>query len=225
MQQAISIFDDNLKAAFIARANRIDYKPIEIVEEVNDSINDRLEFFGKQYSDIKISGIITPNISKYHSDSSSSKAIVSVLEMQYINDVASYLNNFKAQLSVGDLFICIFLGGSTFKSLRELLEKNDQSILGGVSPKVAPMINVKDAGMLMQKAGFKRVVADTESISISYNKLTDVLLDIRSLGISNCLVNRSYKYLGKNYKRAIEDDIALNTISLNYEIITLTGFA
>lgn len=221
MQSLNIIFDDTLKNSFFERAARIPYKPIEILEEIESSIIDRLEFFNQKYSSIEVSGIIKPDVSNYIDSVSNKKLKISIFELHFINDIVHKLTSDKNE---NTNYIYIFLGNSTFKNLRVLLENIDQEILNGISPRIAPMISIKDAGMLMQKAGYKNVVADLDFIEINYKRLDNLLADIRSLGISNCLTSRDRKYLGKKYFNTLYEKVEKDSLTLNFEIITLTSF-
>lgn len=221
MQKPISIFDNDLKNAFLNRAKRIEYKIPEIAELLQESVSERLTYIGKKFHTIELSGVIDFDLAEFVDKSSNHKAIISVLELQFMNDIPAHFIEVKNRMNAGDIFLCFFLGGSTFKELRERLERLDLQVLGGVGPKVAPMIAIKDAGMLAQKAGFKNVVADSEVIQIEYECINSLKKDITSLGVGNCLINRNKNYLGKNYLKQLKQSIDSNPVTLDFELISL----
>lgn len=221
MLNPISIFDNDLRNAFQRRAKCTAYKIPEITELLQESINERLAYIGTKFNKIETSGVIDFDLQDFIDPSASQKAFISVLELQFINDIPSFFIDIKHRMNSSDIFLCFFLGGSSFKELRERLEKLDLEVLGGIGPKVAPMIAIKDAGMLAQKAGFKNIVADSEVVQIEYECLEPMLKDISSLGLGNCLVSRNKSYLGKNYITQLKQSIDAKTLTLDFEIISL----
>jgi hypothetical protein len=221
MHNTISIFDNELRNAFLKRAKNTAYKTPEIVELLQESITERLSYIGSKFNKIEINGIIDFDFQNFIDQSASQNVFISVLELQFINDVPGFLIDVKSRMNPGDIFLCFFLGGSTFKELRERLEQLDLEVLGGISPKVAPMIAIKDAGMLAQKSGFKKVVADSEIVQIEYECLKAIQKDIASLGIGNCLFSRSKSYLGKNYLTQLKQSLDAKPITLDFELISL----
>ncbi|MCR6659909.1 MAG: hypothetical protein NVV72_11380 [Asticcacaulis sp.] len=55
------------------------------------------------------------------------------------------------------------LGQGTLAELRESLLAAEAELSGGASPRVAPFADVRDAGALLQRAGFALPVADVET--------------------------------------------------------------
>ncbi|MDB5613518.1 MAG: SAM-dependent methyltransferase, partial [Devosia sp.] len=79
--------------------------------------------------------------------------IVSILHLQAVNDVPGYLARLRAKLAPDGLLMIAALGGETLTELREAFLAADAEIFGGASARVAPMIQVGDAGALLQRAG------------------------------------------------------------------------
>jgi SAM-dependent methyltransferase len=108
--------------------------------------------------------------------------ILSNLNLHFINDIPAFLLNAKKMLKPNGVFIASFFGGETLGKLRNVLFEVEQKKFGGISPRIAPLIHVKDAGMLMQKAGFFDPVADSEVISVEYSDFFKLLHDLRNMG-------------------------------------------
>ena len=51
--------------------------------------------------------------------------------------------------------------------------------------------NVRDAGALLQRAGFALPVTDVETVIVRYDSLFGLMRDLRAMGASNALVDRS----------------------------------
>lgn len=116
--------------------------------------------------------------------------IASLLDLQVINDVPAYLERIRRHLGPDGLFIAAAIGGRTLTELREAWLEADTEMSGGVVPRVAPMIDVRDAGMLLQRAGFALPVTDIETHTVRYASPFALMEDLRAMGASNPLVAR-----------------------------------
>lgn len=117
--------------------------------------------------------------------------LISLLDIHAINDVPGYLAQAAAALKPDGLAVFAFFAGDTLRELREALFAAEQEMTGGVSPRVAPMIDLRQAGGLLQRAGLSLPVADLERIPLRYGEVMRLLRDIKSLGFSNCLLDRN----------------------------------
>jgi hypothetical protein len=68
-------------------------------------------------------------------------------------------------------------------------------VTGGASPRVAPMIDLREAGGLLQRAGLALPVADVDRVVIRYADAMSLMREIKALGFANCLIGRSKKFL------------------------------
>lgn len=116
--------------------------------------------------------------------------IVSVLHLQAINDVPGYLARLRALLVPDGLLMVAALGGETLTELREAFLAADAEVFGGASARVAPMIQVRDAGALLQRAGLALPVADVETHVVRYGNPIALMVELKALGASNPLADR-----------------------------------
>lgn len=117
--------------------------------------------------------------------------IVSVLHLQAVNDVPGYLARLRQHLAPDGLLMIAALGGDTLTELREAFLSADAEVFGGASARVAPMIQVRDAGALLQRAGLALPVADVETHVVRYASPFALMSEIKALGASNPLLDRS----------------------------------
>ncbi|MGV8955513.1 MAG: SAM-dependent methyltransferase [Cypionkella sp.] len=117
--------------------------------------------------------------------------IVSLLHLQAVNDVPGYLAQLRARLAPDGLLMAAALGGNTLTELREAFLAADAEISGGASARVAPFIQVRDAGALLQRAGLALPVADVETHVVRYSSPFALMAELKSLGAANPLVDRS----------------------------------
>jgi hypothetical protein len=116
--------------------------------------------------------------------------IVSILDLQAINDVPGFLARVRAHLAPDGLFLAAALGGSTLTELRQAFLVADAELLGGAAGRVAPFIEVRDAGGLLQRAGFALPVADVETHIVRYSGPLALMRELKALGASNPLADR-----------------------------------
>ena len=74
--------------------------------------------------------------------------------------------------------------------MRESLLAAETELSGGASPRVAPFVDVRDAGALLQRAGFALPVADVETVTVRYAYMFGLMADLRAMGATNALVAR-----------------------------------
>lgn len=116
--------------------------------------------------------------------------IVSLLHLQAINDVPGYLARLRARLEPDGLLMIAALGGETLTELREAFLAADALVLGGASARVAPMLQVRDGGALLQRAGLALPVADVETHIVRYSSPFALMAELKALGAANPLVDR-----------------------------------
>ena len=126
-------------------------------------------------------------------------AVVSNLNLHWVNDLPGALLQIKNALRPDGLFLCAVLGGETLFELRQSLMQAEMNVMGGASPRVSPLIDLRDMGSLMQRAGFSLPVVDSERITVDYATPFSLMHDLRGMGAANATVNR----LKKPTRRAV----------------------
>ncbi|MSO91785.1 MAG: methyltransferase domain-containing protein [Rhodospirillales bacterium] len=113
--------------------------------------------------------------------------VLSNLSLHWVNDLPGALVQIRMALKPDGLFLAAMLGGETLKELREALVEAEIAEQGGLSPRVSPFADVRDAGGLLQRAGFALPVVDAETITVSYGDPWKLLTDLRGMGETNAL--------------------------------------
>ena len=156
--------------------------------------------------------------------------IVSVLSLHWVNDLPGALLQINRCLKPDGLFLGALLGGGTLAELRRALTEAELALEGGASPRVSPFVDVRDAGALLQRAGFALPVADTATITASYGNSLALMRDLRGMGESN-LVTAQRKTLTRRETlfRAAEAHDATSAdadgrINASFDVVTLTGW-
>lgn len=157
-------------------------------------------------------------------------AVVSVLDLHWVNDLPGSLAQICRMLKPDGLFMAVVPGGETLRELRHILTATDIARTGGAGPRVAPFIDVRDAGALLQRAGFALPVADSDQLTITYPSMFALMDDLRSSGQSNMLIGRTNHFTPKAFfmdaaaRYAAEYNDAEERIPATVELITLTGW-
>ncbi|PZU92875.1 MAG: SAM-dependent methyltransferase [Chelatococcus sp.] len=120
---------------------------------------------------------------------------VSLLALQGVNDLPGALIQIRRALRPDGLFIGCLLAGRTLQELRQVLIEAEAEATGGVTPRVAPFADLRDLGSLLQRAGFALPVVDSELVTVRYGDMFGLLRDLRALGWTNTLVQRSRRGL------------------------------
>src|SRR5208282_4703964 len=94
--------------------------------------------------------------------------VVSALSLHAVNDLPGALAQIRNALKPDGLFLAALFGGDTLRELRTAFAVGESEVLGGISPRVAPMADVRDLGGLLQRAGFALPVADSEKTIVRY---------------------------------------------------------
>jgi len=116
---------------------------------------------------------------------------VSLYALHEANDIPGVLIQIRRALKPDGLLLAALPGAGTLAELRESLLAAETELLGGASPRVLPFTDVRDAGGLLQRAGFALPVADIETVTVRYDSMFGLMRDLRAMGATNALVARS----------------------------------
>jgi len=117
--------------------------------------------------------------------------VVSLLSLQAMNDIPGVLAQIRRVLKPDGLFLGALAGAGTLAELRESLLAAETELYGGAGPRVLPFTDVRDAGALLQRAGLALPVADVETVTVRYDTLFDLCADLRAMGETSPLIDRS----------------------------------
>jgi len=157
--------------------------------------------------------------------------VVSTLALHWTNDLVGALIQIRRALRPDGLFVGALFGGATLTELRQVLLAAEDEISGGVSPRVSPFADAIDAAGLLQRAGFALPVADIDRVKVRYAHPLALLKDLRAMGETSVLIDRSRKPLGRKVlframelyqERFAEPD---GRVPATFEIVTVTGWA
>ena len=119
--------------------------------------------------------------------------IVSIFDLDVVDDVPGFLARVRAHLRGDGLFLAAAIGGDSLTELREAFLTADAEVSGGAFLRVAPFIPLSDAAGLLQRAGFALPVSDVETHTVRYETPLSLMRELKALGASNPLADRPHK--------------------------------
>jgi len=157
--------------------------------------------------------------------------VVSNLSLHWVNDLPGALIQIRRALKPDGLFLATLFGGDTINELRRALAEAEIAEEDGLSPRVSPFADVRDAGALLQRAGFALPVADADTVVVSYADPMKLMADLRGMGESNAVVlrrtgftrRRTLATAARRYKEHYAG--ADGRVPASFQIVTLTGWA
>ncbi len=156
---------------------------------------------------------------------------VSGLALQFVNDLPGTLAQIRRTLKPDGLFLAALIGGASLVELREAFAAAEAEVEGGVSPRVAPFVDVRELGALLQRAGFALPVTDVDRVVVRYASPVALMHDLRRMGATNALIERRRRPLRRaTLKRMIEIYGARHAdadgrVRATFEIVWLSGWA
>ncbi|TPE52237.1 methyltransferase domain-containing protein [Amaricoccus solimangrovi] len=157
--------------------------------------------------------------------------IVHALALHWANDPVGQLAQARRGLRPDGLFIAALFAGETLTELRRALAEAEVETTGGLSPRVAPMGEIRDLGGLLQRAGLALPVADSQRLPVSYATMFHLMRDLRAMGETSVLRERSRRPMPRAllaraaeiYAERFGD--AEGRVGATFEIVYLTGWA
>jgi NADH dehydrogenase [ubiquinone] 1 alpha subcomplex assembly factor 5 len=116
--------------------------------------------------------------------------VLSPMILHWVNDLPGSLVQLRACLAQDGLLMLALPGGETLAELRQCLTQAELECEGGVSPRISPFADVRDAGSLLQRAGFALPVVDVDRITVGYTDPLRLLRDLGRMGEGNALLQR-----------------------------------
>ncbi|EAR53076.1 SAM-dependent methyltransferase [Oceanicola granulosus HTCC2516] len=156
--------------------------------------------------------------------------VIHGLALHWADDPVGQLVQCRHALRPDGLLVATLFAGQTLHELRACLAEAESRVTGGLSPRVAPMGEVRDLGGLLHRAGFALPVADVTHLPVSYETPLHLMRDLRAMGEQNALAGR----LRRPTRRAVlleamglyaERFVTDGRVDATFEIVTLTGWA
>ena len=157
--------------------------------------------------------------------------VLGALSLHAVNDLPGALVQIRRVLVEDGLFLAACFGGETLHELRRVMLEAESEVEGGASPRVAPFADTRDAGALLQRAGFALPVADSDTIVVTWPDALALMRDLRAMGEANALAARRrtptpravFAAAAARYRALFGD--ADGRIPATFQVLYLTGWA
>ena len=157
--------------------------------------------------------------------------VLHAMSLHWADDPVGQIVQCRRALVPDGLFLAASFGGETLNELRLSLAEAEIAETGGLSPRVAPMAEVRQMGALLQRAGLALPVADTLRLTASYGDIYALMHDLRAMGETNALADRHraparrglFARAAAIYADRFPDEAG--RIRATFEVIFLTGWA
>jgi hypothetical protein len=157
--------------------------------------------------------------------------VIHDMGLHWANDPVGQLVQCRLALAPDGLLLATLFGGQTLHELRAALAQAEVAVTGGLSPRVAPMGEVRDLGALLQRAGLALPVADVTPFDVTYPDALALMRDLRAMGEGNALAGRQRRFTSRAVIMRAADVYAQSfatpdgRIPATFEVVTLTGWA
>lgn len=157
--------------------------------------------------------------------------VLSRLVLHWVNDLPGALVQIRRSLRPDGLFVGAMLGGDTLIELRDAFLGAESEITGGARPRTSPMAAPPDVVALMQRAGFALPVVDIDTVTVAYSDLLALMRDLRAMGETNAVLERSRSFLRRDALGAAADRYRAvhgrpdGRMPATFQIVWMTGWA
>ncbi|WP_425046911.1 methyltransferase domain-containing protein [Primorskyibacter sp. S87] len=156
--------------------------------------------------------------------------VIHAMALHWANDPVGQLIQCRRALRPDGLLLAVSLGGQTLGQLRAVLGQAEIEETGGLSPRIAPMAEIRDMGGLLQRAGLALPVADSIELTAEYRDLRHLMHDLRAMAENNALTDRLRRPSRRAVFERAEDLYRQNfakgdRLPATFELLCLTGWA
>jgi SAM-dependent methyltransferase len=155
--------------------------------------------------------------------------VMSVGLLDTVNDLPGAFTLIRRALRPDGLFLAAFAGAGSLPRLRSAMSAAD-AVQGAAAPRIHPQIDLRAAGDLLTRAGFKLQVADSHGFDVRFPDLLALVRDLRAMGGTNLLSAQAKRPIGRIAVGAALADFAAcsdpdGKTTERFEILYLTGWA
>lgn len=121
---------------------------------------------------------------------------LSIGNLESTNDVQATAFALRNMLRPGGLLLGAIVGGSSLPRLRGAMLASDR-IEGGAAPRLHPSIDGPSLAALLGSVGFTEPVIEVDRVAVTYPNLDRLVGDLRAMGCTNILTERSRRLIGR----------------------------
>ncbi|CAG8468143.1 22600_t:CDS:10 [Gigaspora rosea] len=120
-------------------------------------------------------------------EENSLEAVISNLSLHWVNDLPGTMIQIQRSLKPDGVFLASMFSGDTLFELRTSMQLAELEREHGVSPRVSPMIDIRDVGSLLSRSGFALTTIDVDDIIVNYPTMFELMIDLKAMGENTLL--------------------------------------
>lgn len=133
--------------------------------------------------------------------------VIAIGTLDTVNDLPRALLAVRLSMAAGSLFLGAMSGGETLPQLRRAMRAAD-ALTGTASPHVHPRIEASAVAPLLSRCGFVNPIVDVDRAQVSYLSFSRLVADLRRMGATNILRERSRHPLSRAAAAAAAEEFA-----------------
>ncbi len=234
MHKVPLIFDHRL---FKAKYKHSQPTVVRLQNLLTETLQQRLHFFSRKFSSQALHTLLGCTVQESFIEidpetlpfkSHSFDLAVSAGALVFTNDIPGMLKQWYAGLKPGGVFMASFFGEDTLMELKNCFLKVEEALKLPHYLRFFPTVSTKDAGMLLQRAGFHLPTADRTRCVFQVKNLDELLNILKAMG-GNILHHRSAT-LTKEFLKAVEAQYiehysSEGQLNVTVDIVCMTGWA
>lgn len=154
--------------------------------------------------------------------------VIHDLSLHWAEDPVGQIVQCARALTPDGMFLGTLFGAGTLGPLRAALAEAEVAATGGLSPRVAPLGEIRELGGLIGRGGLALPVADAQDYDVSYADALALMRDLRAMGEANAIDGRVRRFTGRAVilgAAALYPREADGRVRARFEVVTLTGWA
>ena len=141
-----------------------------------------------------------------------------------MNNIEDYFKQVQELLKENGFFIGTFFGLNNLRELGEVLAEEDIKICGQPLQRMLPLMDIKTIGMLLSKAGFKKVVVQSLEFEFGEKTLPSAFQLLRAMGEGNVLKMRDKSFFSGNVLKKYLEKYEKN-IKVTFDVCFFSCFS
>ncbi len=157
--------------------------------------------------------------------------IIAPICLHWSNDLPGTLIQIKQSLKPDGLFLGCLPGPDTLMELRQAMLTAESEVSHGAANRIDPFTDIRDAGALLQRAGFALPVVDQEAVTVRYDTVFHLVRDLRAFGATSHLAASPSPRLKRTFLPKLADTYADlfsdedGRIRATFSLISLSGWS
>lgn len=157
--------------------------------------------------------------------------VLACATLHWVNDLPGALLQIRRTLKPDGLFLAAVPGAGTLGELREVLLEAEVEEVGGAGLRIAPFVDVRDAGALLQRAGFALPVVDVDTVTVTYDHPLKLLAELRLMGQASAVGGRGHAPLHRRVLERMSDlyvrrfGSPSGRVPASFQFLMLSGWA